>query len=54
MFKPKFDLGDLLEDKVTGYKGVVMAVSFYSTGCIHYGLSLTKAGKDGKLTQAPS
>lgn len=36
--KFKFNLGDLLQDKVTGLVGVVMVRAEYSTGCHHYGL----------------
>lgn len=43
----KFKNGDFLEDIVTGFKGVVMVVAFYSTGCIHYGLQDNKMNKDG-------
>ena len=34
----KYSNGDLLKDKVTGLKGVVMVCAKYSTGCVHYGL----------------
>ena len=36
--KNKYDIGDLLEEKVTGFQGIVMVIATYSTGCIHYGL----------------
>lgn len=42
----KFECGDKLEEKVTGFKGIVMAYTYYSTGCIHYGL-LSRKLKDG-------
>jgi len=42
----KFELGDLLREKVTGFEGVVMAVSYYFTGCNHYGL-VSRNLKDG-------
>lgn len=33
-----YEIGDMLKDRVTGCQGVVLAITFYSTGCIHYGL----------------
>lgn len=49
MFESKFEIGDLLEDKVSGFKGIVMAVTIYSTGCIHYGLAPQKVKEDGSI-----
>ena len=46
--KFKYNNGDLLRDSVTGYEGIVMVCSEYSTGCHHYGLQPRKP-KDGKL-----
>ena len=43
----KYDLGDELKDKVTGFKGVVMVRAQYSTGCIHYGLAASSIKDDG-------
>lgn len=34
----KFELGEVLKDKVTGFKGVAMGRTDYYTGCINYGL----------------
>lgn len=34
----KFNNGDILRDKVTGFTGVVMVCAAYATGCHHYGL----------------
>jgi hypothetical protein len=34
----KFELGDVLKEKVTGLVGVVMVRAQYSTGCHHYGM----------------
>ena len=44
---PKYNLGDLLQDKVSQFKGIVMARTEYSTGCIHYGLAAQKTKEDG-------
>ena len=43
----KFELGELLEDRVTGFKGTVMVRAEYFTGCVCYGL-LPQKLKDGK------
>ena len=45
----KFECGDSLKDSITGYKGVVMVVSLYSTGCTHYGLLKQKVKAGEKL-----
>lgn len=34
----KYNNGDVLRDKVTGFTGVVMVCAAYATGCHHYGL----------------
>jgi heat shock protein HspQ len=47
----KYNLGDSLKDKVSGFTGVVMVVAFYSTGCTHYGLLSQKVSKDGKIPE---
>ena len=44
---PKYNLGDLLQDKVSQFKGIVMGCTEYSTGCIHYGLAAQKTKEDG-------
>lgn len=43
----KFELGDVLKDKVTGFQGAVMVRAQYFTGCVHYGLCPMEL-KDGK------
>ena len=43
----KFQNNDLVQDKITGFKGVVMVCAQYNTGCRHYGL-LSRKLKDGK------
>jgi hypothetical protein len=44
----KFDLGEVLKDKVTGFEGVVLGRSDYFTGCNHYGLCSRKLDSNGK------
>ncbi len=43
----KFNLGDQLKDWVSGFSGVVMGITHYATGCIHYGLAARTVGKNG-------
>jgi len=45
--KFRFELGEVLKDKVTGFSGVVMVRAEYFTGCIHYGLC-PQTLKEGK------
>jgi len=47
MIAHKFEISDMLEDNVSGFAGVVMAITKYSTGCLHYGLQSNKL-KDEK------
>jgi len=43
----KFELGETLKDKITGFEGVAMARVEYFTDCIHYALC-SQTLKDGK------
>ncbi len=45
----KFDLGDKVKDRVTGFTGIVMARTEWFNGCVRYQLQRDKIGKDGKL-----
>ena len=45
--KCKFSMGDELMEVITGFTGIVAGVTFYMTGCTHYGLQ-TKDLKEGK------
>lgn len=47
--KFKFDFFDRIKDRVSGYQGVVLGMSFYSTGCRHYGIASEKLNKDKKI-----
>ena len=38
----KFELGEVLKDKITGFTGVVMGRTEYFTDCDHYGLCSQK------------
>ena len=43
----KFQLGQELRDKISGYQGVCMVRAEYSTGCMHYGVLTRTRDKDG-------
>jgi len=47
----KFNMNDILQDRVSGFKGQVLGVTKYDTGCTHYGLAPTKVNKDGMLSE---
>lgn len=47
--KPIYNLNDVLKDNVAGFKGKVLGITFYATGCIHYGLAPTKLKPDGSV-----
>jgi heat shock protein HspQ len=42
----KFELGEVLKDKVTGFIGVCMSRTQYYTDCNHYGLLSQNLDKD--------
>jgi len=44
----KFELGEVLKDKITGFQGVATARTEYFTDCEHYGLASQSLGQDGK------
>lgn len=43
----KFNLGDEVKTKVTGYKGIIRGRSDYLTGCNTYGIQSQKLDKEG-------
>lgn len=45
----KFDMNDLLKDNISGFNGRVQGITFYSTGCISYGLAATTLKPDGTI-----
>jgi len=47
----KFELNQGVEDVVTGFKGIIMAVTEYNTGCVQYGISPRKMTDDGKVPE---
>jgi hypothetical protein len=49
MQEPKFNMNDVLKDTISGFKGQVQGITFYATGCIHYGLVSTQTKPDGTL-----
>ena len=49
--KFKFNLGDRLKDRVTGFEGIVMSRTEWLTGCNTYGLK-SQVLKDGLPTDS--
>jgi len=49
--KKMIELGDYVEDTVTGFKGTVVNKSIWLNGCINYGVK-PKMGKDGKVLES--
>ena len=45
--KAKFELGPKLQDVVTGYTGIVTAITFWLNGCVRYNIQ-SQSMKDGK------
>lgn len=48
-FESKFGMFDELKDKISGLSGKVVVISFYDTGCTHYGVAPTKLKSDGTI-----
>ena len=46
----KFKLGDTLQDKVSGFKGIASSRVQYLNGCVQYCI-VPKVGKDGKYPE---
>jgi len=44
----KFELHQIVKDKVTGFRGVILARSQYATGCRQYGVAPQKMTKEEK------
>lgn len=44
--KNKFGFGDKVKNIINGITGIVMAYSFYSTGCVHYGIARQELDED--------
>ncbi len=44
----KYELGEKVKDKITKFKGVIMARIEYLTGCNQYGISPEELTKEGK------
>ena len=45
----KFQMLEIVKDKVSGYQGVVMVRSEFSTGCAHYGVASQSLTSEGKV-----
>jgi len=44
----KFNFGDLVKEKISGFTGKIVGMYHYDTGCKHYGVAPIKL-KDGKI-----
>ena len=53
-FHPRYSMGDVLTDIITGFNGVVMAISFHHTGAIHYDLSPMEIAKNNGQIEDPN
>jgi heat shock protein HspQ len=50
-WKHEFGMYDYVKDKHTGYKGVVISIVDYDTGCVSYGLQPKELTRDGELAK---
>ena len=48
----KFNLGDKVRDKVTGFVGIAVSRTEWLNKCIRYGVAPPKVNKDGKIDDA--
>jgi hypothetical protein len=44
----RIGLGDLVKDRITGFEGIVTALTFYQYGCVRALVQPQGMGKDGK------
>jgi hypothetical protein len=44
-------LGDLVKDKVSGFKGIATSRTEFLNGCVRFGVNASKLDKDGKIFQ---
>lgn len=49
MTERKFGIGDMLKDKITGFKGTVIAFTVYGSGCVNYCLQPAMNTDDTKI-----
>jgi hypothetical protein len=47
----KFEMYEIVKDKVSGYSGVILGRTEYATGCRHYGLAARSVNKEGKVAE---
>lgn len=43
----KFELNQIVKDKITGFQGVILGRTEYATGCVQYGICPQKLKSDG-------
>lgn len=47
----KFQMNEIVKDKVSDYQGVILGRTEYATGCRHYGVARLQVDKDGKISE---
>lgn len=47
----KYELGNLAEDKITGFKGILTYRAQYLTGCNNYGIQPLELGEKGEIKE---
>jgi len=44
-----FNMGETVKDTISGYTGIVVAITYYMTGCTHLSLQAPMNKKDGTV-----
>jgi hypothetical protein len=47
----KYEMGDVVKDRISGFKGTVIGQYVYNTGCKHYGVAPLKVSNEGKILE---
>jgi hypothetical protein len=50
----RINLGDQVKDKVTGFKGIAVAVTTWLNGCVRVTITPESLDKDGKIQDSQS
>ena len=45
----KFEMNQVVKDKVTGFQGIILARLEFATGCQHYGISVQSVTPGSKI-----
>lgn len=52
VYRAKYEMYDLLREKICGFEGKVIGIIFYDTGCTHYVIAPEKLKPDGEPQEA--